>query len=102
VFSGKGGGMEKTVGVTKARDEFRTIVDEVQYRGDKYVISRHGRPAVVVVPIQIYENWKKQRQRLFELIQEVQTANPDADADEVMQDVLEAQQAITAEQSHSG
>ncbi|MCP4424115.1 MAG: type II toxin-antitoxin system Phd/YefM family antitoxin [Chloroflexi bacterium] len=91
--------MEKIIGVTKARDELRTIVDEVQYRGDKYVINRHGRPAVAVVPVQIYENWKKQRQRLFELINEVQAANPDADADEVMQDVLEAQRAIRVQQS---
>jgi prevent-host-death family protein len=86
--------MEKTIGVTQARDEFRAIVDAVQYRGDKYVISRHGKPAMAVVPIEIYENWKKQRQRLFTLIQEVQSANPDADPDEVMQDVLKAQQAV--------
>lgn len=88
--------MEKTIGVTEARDQFRTIVDEVQYQGDKYVVSRHGKPAVAVVPIQIYENWKQQRQRLLELIQEVQAANSNADPDGVMQDVLEAQQAIRA------
>lgn len=85
--------MEKTIGVTKARDEFRRIVDGVQYQGDKYVIKRHGRPAVAVVPIRVYENWKQQRARLVELISEVQAANPDADPDEIMQDVLAAQQA---------
>jgi len=93
--------MEKTIGVTKARDQFRSIVDEVQYRGDKYVINRHGRPAVAVVPIQIYENWKQQRKQLFELIREVQAANPGADPEEVMQDVLEAQQAVRAQKSQS-
>jgi hypothetical protein len=46
-----------------------------------------------VVPFEIYENWKQHRQRLFHLIREVQAANPDADPDEVMQNVLEAQQA---------
>jgi prevent-host-death family protein len=85
--------MEKIVGVTEARDKFRKIVDEVQYQGDKYVIHRHGKPAVAVVPVQVYENWKQQRLRLFELIREVQAANPEADPDEVMQDVLAAQQA---------
>ena len=85
--------MEKTIGVTKARDEFRRIVDAVQYQGDKYVINRHGKPAVAVVPVEIYENWKQQRRRLFDLISEVQAANPDADPDEVMQDVLAAQHA---------
>ena len=88
--------MEKSIGVTKARDQFRAIVDEVQYRGDKYVISRHGKPAVAVVPVEIYESWKKRRARLLELIHEVQTANPEADPDKVMQDVLDAQQATRA------
>lgn len=86
--------MERTIGVTKARDEFRKLVDQVQYQGDKYVIERHGVPAVAVVPVEVYENWKQQRQRLLELIHEVQAANPDAYPEEVMQDVLEAQQDV--------
>ncbi len=89
--------MEKIIGVTKARDEFRKIVDEVQYQGDKYIINRHGKPAVAIVPIQVYENWKQQRMRLFDLISEVQAANPVASSDEVMQDVLAAQQAVRAQ-----
>lgn len=94
--------MEKSIGVTKARDQIRSIVDEVQYRGDKYVINRHGKPAVAVVPVEIYENWKKQRMRLLTLIQEVQDANPDADPEEVMQDVLDAQQAVRFQSNQTG
>lgn len=90
--------MEKIIGVTEARERFRAIVDEVQYQGDKYIISRHGKPAVAVVPIQVYENWKQQRKRLLELLRDVQAANPDARPDEVMQDVLAAQQAVRAQQ----
>ncbi len=86
--------MEKEIGVTRAREKIREIIDEVQYRGDKYVISRHGKPAVAVVPIQVYENWKLQRRRLMELVQEIQAANPETDPDEVMADVLAAQQAV--------
>ena len=89
--------MEKQVGVTQAREKLRLILDEVQYRGDKYVINRHGEPAVAVVPIEVYENWKKQRQRLFDLVRDVQAANEAADPDEVLQDVLDAQQAIRGE-----
>lgn len=90
--------MEKEVGVTKAREMLRTILDEVQYRGDKYVVSRHGEPAVAIVPLEVYENWKKQRQRLLQLIQEVQSANEEFDPDAVMADVLEAQQAVRNQQ----
>lgn len=86
--------MEKQIGVTEAREKFREILDNVQHRGDKYVVSRHGQVAVAVVPIEVYETWKQSRERLISLIHEVQSANADADPDEVMQDVLYAQQAI--------
>jgi prevent-host-death family protein len=85
--------MEKEISATKARDRLRNILDEVQYQGNRYVISRHGQPAVAVVPIQVYENWKQQRRRLLDLIGDVQGANENADPDEVMADVLAAQQA---------
>lgn len=86
--------MEKEIGVTKARLMIREIIDEVQYQGDKYVISRHGKPAAAIVPMEVYDNWKQQRQRLLELIQKVHDANPDAEPDEVMADALAAQQAV--------
>ena len=62
--------------------------------GDKYVVNRHGEPAAAIVPLEVYENWEKQRQRLLELIREVQSANEEIDPDRVMADVLDAQQAV--------
>lgn len=91
--------MEKQIGVTEAREKFRQILDEVQYQGDKYVINRHGKAAVAVVPIEVYENWKQHRQRLIALIHEVQSANMDADPEEVMREVLHAQQATRSSES---
>lgn len=90
--------MEKAIAVTNARGRFRTIVDEVQFEGVSYVVSRHGRPAAALVPIQVYENWKQQRKRLLELIEQVGAANPDAGPDDVIRDVLAAQQQIRAQQ----
>ena len=86
--------MEKELGITKAREKFSNMVEQVQYRGDSYIISRHGKPAAAVVPIEVYESWKRQRQVLFDTIRRIQEANKDADPDEVMQDVLQAQQAV--------
>jgi len=58
--------------ITKAREEFSNIVEQVQYKGDSYIISRHGKPAAAVVPIEVYEGWKRQREELFDLIREMQ------------------------------
>jgi prevent-host-death family protein len=88
--------MERELGITEARKEFSSIVEYVQHQGDTYVISRHGEPVAAVVPLQVYENWKRQRERLFDTIRQIQAANPDADPDQVMRDVLQAQQAVRA------
>lgn len=75
--------MEKALGITKAREEFSTIVEQVQYQGDTYIINRHGKPAAAVVPVQVYETWKRQRDEFFELIYKAQQeANLDPEAAE--------------------
>jgi prevent-host-death family protein len=69
------------------------MMDDVKYRGESYVIVRHGEPAAAVVPVEVYLQWKRGRKELFQAIRSVQTDNPDADPDQVMKDVVEAQQA---------
>jgi prevent-host-death family protein len=64
--------MEKELGVTQARQVFGTMVEQVQYQGDTYIISRHGKPAAAMVPVAVYEAWKRQRQELFDQIREMQ------------------------------
>lgn len=64
--------MEKELSVTQAREKFSDLVEQVQYQGDTYVISRHGKPAAAVVPIEVYENWKRQRREFFDQIREIQ------------------------------
>ena len=64
--------MEKVLGVTEARKKFSSIVEQVQYQGDTYLISRHGKPAAAVVPVEVYENWQQQRAEFFDLIRDMQ------------------------------
>ena len=89
--------MEKSIKSSVLRSKLSPILDEVQFKGDNYIIERNGRPAAVIVPLDIYENWKQNRQRFFDTIRQVQEANQDADPDEVMELVLQAQQAVRAE-----
>ena len=64
--------MEKELSVTQAREKFSDLVEQVQYQGDTFVISRHGKPAAAVVPIEVYENWKRQRRAFFDQIRQMQ------------------------------
>ena len=86
--------VETKLGLTKARETLSIIVESVQYQGDAYVISRHGKPAAALVPVHVYTKWKQQRREFFDLIREFQESSGENDPDELMQDVLEAQQAV--------
>jgi prevent-host-death family protein len=88
--------MEKQLSITQVREALGDVVDEVQYQNSKYIILRHGRPAVAVVPLHVYDTWKSSRERLFNLIEQMQDAAGDNDPDEIMTLVLEAQQAVRA------
>ncbi len=79
------------------RDALGNLVDEVQYQNDKYIILRHGKPAVAIVPLHVYESWISSRERLFRLIEQMQESSGDNDPEEIMALVLEAQQAVRSE-----
>ena len=89
--------MQKTLGLTEARSKLSEIINSVLYERDTYIISKQGKPAVAVVPLDVLEQWQAERDRLFEVIDEVHAQNQDLDPDEVMEVVLEAQQAVRAE-----
>lgn len=86
--------MERQIGVTEARKQLARIVEGVRYKGESYVIIRHGQPAAAVVPVDVYRQWKQEREELFGVIREIQAANADADPEQVMKEVLEAQQSV--------
>ncbi len=86
--------MEKTLGITQARQRFSDIIDQVKHQKVNYLIIRHGKPAAALVPIEVYEKWKREREEFFAAIHAIQDRNQDADPDEVMRLALEAQQAV--------
>lgn len=57
--------MEKKIAAFDARRNFGRILQEVLSRGDRYVVERHGEPVAAVVPLQVYEQWKRARQAFF-------------------------------------
>ena len=90
--------MEIVLGVTEARKDFSELVEKVQYQGDAYMINRHGKPAAALVPVQVYEDWKKEQEKLFQTIREVQS-NAYLEADEAEKLAAEALAALREEQS---
>ena len=67
--------MEKKIGLAQARKEFSKVINDVQYQGESYIISRHGEEAAAVVPLQVYQNWIEGRENFFNSIREFQSAS---------------------------
>ena len=70
--------MERKLGVSEARGIFGKLIERVQYQKDTYVINRRGKPVAAVVPLDVYESWKRQRQEFFAAIRSIQESNQDA------------------------
>jgi len=81
--------MEKELGVTKAREQFGELVEQVQYQGDSIIINRNGKPAAVIVSLEIYENWKQERKSFFNQIRQIQS-NAGLNPEEADQQAIEA------------
>ena len=61
--------MEKTINSFEVRRSFGKLVQNVAAHGDKIIVERHGTPVAVLVPIEVYEQWKRSRERFFELLE---------------------------------
>ncbi|MEZ4863572.1 MAG: type II toxin-antitoxin system prevent-host-death family antitoxin [Caldilineaceae bacterium] len=80
--------MEKQIALTEAREKFSEMVNEVMYQGDTYIISKQGKPAVAVVPLDIWTQWQKQRDQQFTIIDEIQAQNADSEIAQWDEDTL--------------
>jgi prevent-host-death family protein len=58
--------MERTIGAFEVRRQFGRMLSDIVSRGDRYVVERHGQPVAVVVPLSVYEQWKRSREAFFD------------------------------------
>ena len=85
--------MRRSVSALKARGNLGQILEGVYYRGDEYIIERSGRPMAAVVPVEQYEQWRREREEFFTLVDEVRERNRNIPAQEVARDVAAAVRA---------
>ena len=90
--------MEKRVSAFDVRRGFGQMLQDILKRGDKFVVERHGTPVAVVVPIEVYEQWKQQRERFFETLRTAQAA-ADLTEEAAARLAVEAIEAVRANKS---
>ena len=55
--------MTKTVPAVKARQQFGSLLNEVDLTGASIVIERDGKPKAVMVSVARFEAWEKRREQ---------------------------------------
>jgi prevent-host-death family protein len=85
--------MDKNIGIAEARTTLRELVDQVQMKGESFIISRNGKPAAAVVPVQVYESWKRERKAFFDQVRTFQQ-RANLDPEEADKLALEAVRAV--------
>jgi len=87
--------MQTPIASTALRQDLTRIIDDVQYAGTQYVIMRYERPAAALVPIALYDRWKREREDISEALRDLRQNHPGSEADRAMAEVLLALQTLT-------
>jgi prevent-host-death family protein len=63
--------MTKAMAAVKARQQFGTLLNEVDLKGTQVVIERDGKPMAVMISYRQYDAWFKEREKSFERLERV-------------------------------
>lgn len=89
--------MEKTIGAFEVRRQFGKMLTGVLTNDDRYIIERHGEPVAVLVPLELYEQWTRSRDRFFDQIESAakRTDMPPDEADALVRDAIREARGAT-------
>ncbi len=82
--------MHKRVSAIKARQTLGTLLEEVYYKNDHFIITRREKAMAAVIPIEEYERFLQQRERDFAVLDEIRAANKGKRPQQVERDVARA------------
>ena len=86
--------MTKELTALKVRGNLGEILEEVYYRGEKYIIKRGKKPMAVMMPLEEYENYTKQRMKDMTVFAEIRAGARYYSAAEIEEDVEEAVKSV--------
>ncbi|HET8523303.1 MAG TPA: type II toxin-antitoxin system Phd/YefM family antitoxin, partial [Thermomicrobiales bacterium] len=58
--------MEKRLSAWETRRQFGKVLREVARDGDAVIVESHGEPVAVVVPMDLYQHLRQERQAFFD------------------------------------
>ena len=91
--------MVKKVNALKVRQNLGQVLEQVYYKGDRYVIERAGKPMAAVVPLKVLEDYEESKTQLFGLIKKAQRRNKKVKPDVVEREVAAAVKSVRAKRA---
>ena len=91
----------KTMSAFEARQQFGQLLEEVYYKHDQVLIKRGKKPMAVVISIEEYESYLKQRREDFRVFDEIWEKTKRVSAKEVEHDVEETMRAVRRKHAQS-
>jgi prevent-host-death family protein len=92
--------MAKVIDTQEVRDHLGDIINQAYYRGDEFLVQRRGKPLVAIIPYEVYERLRGQRDDAFKVLHDIWDANPTVDNAQVVEDVREAVAELRSEKQH--
>lgn len=90
------GGLTMTRELTalKVRGSLGEILEKVYYKGEEYVIKRGKKPMAVLIPLDEFESYKKQREADMKIFDKIRAKAKAYSTKEIEADVEEAIKAV--------
>ena len=81
--------MEKSIRASEVPRRLRKVLDDAA-KGDSVIVERYGEPVAVLVPVSVYEQWKRNREKAFDTLREIAervNMSPE-EADELVEEAI--------------
>lgn len=91
--------MKKEVSAMEARQKFGELLDQIHYRDDQIIIKRADKPMAVLISIQSYQQFLKQRDKDFSVLDKVWSKIPNIPEDETEEDIAATISEVRSEKS---
>lgn len=86
--------MAKELTALKVRGNLGEILEEVYYKGEEYIIKRGKKPMAVLIPLDEFENYRKQRETDMRVFDNIRAKAKAYSSREIEADVVEAIKAV--------
>ena len=73
----------KVVTAIKARQTFGTIMNEVSYGNNQYIVERKGLPMVAIIPVKKLKQMDKARQQFFKNMSKISDSFTEVNSKEI-------------------